>query len=67
MAEEFDTDYTSEVVCPYCGHQHRDSWELLEDCDTYECVSCEKEFEYQRETEVTYCTWKKDKTPAKGV
>jgi hypothetical protein len=44
---------TDEVVCPYCGAEVMDSWELP-DCDDIECWECGKKFHYEREVTVTY-------------
>ena len=49
---------TSEVVCPYCGHVHSDSWELPDYDDSFECYECGKKFYYGREVEVTYSSHK---------
>lgn len=56
MNKEIDHDYTDEIVCPYCGYEFGDSWELG-DGGELECDKCEKEFEYYRRIEVTYCTY----------
>lgn len=49
---------TSEVVCPHCGHEHSDSWEIGHHSDSssveMECHECEKKFSFERETDVTY-------------
>lgn len=50
------TQYTDEVVCPHCGHEHRDSFEMSE--GRYECGDCCKPFEITRNVEVTYSTEK---------
>ena len=55
-AFEGDTDYTTEVICPHCGYEYRDSWELEE--GTTECQNCGNSFEIDRYVEVTYCTTK---------
>lgn len=57
--EEIDHDFTSEVVCPHCGHIHGDSCELPDSDDMY-CANCGEEFHFTREIEVTYSTYKKD-------
>ena len=49
-----DTDYTSEITCPHCGHEHRDSWEASE--GQTECSDCGREFVVTRHVEVTYST-----------
>lgn len=60
---KIDHEYTREVTCPYCGHENSDSWELSggdgEEFET-ECGSCEKEFTYARNIEITYSTFKKE-------
>ena len=55
-AFEGDTDYTSEVVCPHCGHESRDSWDISE--GVTECGDCGHEFELTRNVSVTYTTRK---------
>ena len=49
-----EQDDTDELVCPWCGYVNRDSWELPDEDDAYECPSCGKTFEYMRQTTVTY-------------
>lgn len=56
---ELNTYYTEEIVCPYCGHVHQNSFELTKDEDTMECENCNKEFEYVRNIEITYSTFPK--------
>ncbi len=53
-----DTDYESEVTCPWCGHIHSDSWEYPDSDDAFQCSDCEKIFVMNREVEVTYSTSK---------
>ncbi len=58
---EVESWYTSEAVCPYCGHIDRDSWELgngAEGCGVSECGECGKEYSYQRHISVSYSTEK---------
>jgi hypothetical protein len=55
--EEIDHDFTDEVVCPHCGWQSRDSWEL-DDSGYMDCEECEKEFFFERNITVRYCTGK---------
>lgn len=54
---EIDHDHTDEVVCPYCGYEFGDSWDLSDDSGELDCSECGKEFEYYRHIEVTYCTY----------
>ena len=53
-----DTEYTSQMVCPHCGYEDYDSWELSNDSGGTDCASCGKQFNYERQIEVTYTTTK---------
>jgi len=58
--EEIDCSSTDEIVCPYCGHEHRDSWEMLDghsDCGKVDCGECEREFEVSRYVSVSYTSY----------
>jgi len=59
---EIDCDGTEEIVCPFCGYVHGDSWKFRsnqqEDLGLYDCANCEKEFYVNREVRVTYSTMK---------
>jgi len=48
--------YEKNIKCPYCDYEWKDSWEFTEDGGTHTCDSCEKEFNVERELEVTYNT-----------
>ena len=48
--------YEKNIKCPYCDWEDQDSWEFTEDSGTWTCGSCEKEFNVDREIEVTYST-----------
>lgn len=64
LHEEIDHKYTEEIVCPYCGHEHQDSWERrgtdLNAEDEDQCESCEKTFKWYRGFSVWYNTAKVD-------
>ena len=51
-----DTDYTDEVVCPYCGYEHQDSYEY-EDGEI-DCQRCDNKFNLTKEVSVSYTTEK---------
>ena len=51
-----DTDYTTEITCPHCGYEYRDSWESSD--GDHECPDCERGFEVIKDITVTYCTEK---------
>jgi hypothetical protein len=58
MNKEIDHDYTDEIVCPYCGYEFSDSWEIGADSGEEECYECGEKFEFYRHIEVSYCTAK---------
>jgi len=60
---KIDHKYTDNIICPWCGHKDRDSWES-DDNGEEECGDCGKEFTYERIVTVEYCTSKKKETPA---
>lgn len=56
----FDHNATNEVICPYCGYEFSDSWEFKEEWGELKCDECNKTFKYERFTEATYFTEKKE-------
>lgn len=50
----FDHEYTDEVVCPNCGYEFGDSWEM--DDGTHDCPDCEQKFHLEKCVSVTYTT-----------
>lgn len=58
--KNIEHQFTDDIVCPYCGEEVGDSWEISSDSDTYECGGCGKTFYYTRDVTVTYST---DKLP----
>lgn len=72
--EEFDTEYTDEIVCPWCGHEHEDSWDHFSSygCNTceFDCDSCGKTIYVEQIVKVTYSSSKeesKQPPPKSGV
>ena len=57
---EIDHEYTDEVVCPWCGYVHIDSWEWEDDDGEDSCYKCDKVFTYTRHFTVEYSTEKKE-------
>jgi hypothetical protein len=57
---DMDHSYTDEIVCPYCGSEQGDSWELSDDSGDLECGNCDKEFTYERDITVNYTTSRKE-------
>ena len=61
--QEIDHEHTDLIVCPYCGHENQDSWEIdfgpEMDAEMFlTCVSCENEFRVSCEVVVMYSTEK---------
>lgn len=59
MEKEFEYEFTDEIVCPYCGHEHIDSWEQPDEVDSFDCHECFMDFKMKRNVEITYSTYKK--------
>lgn len=55
-----DCRYTSDLVCPYCGAEDSDSWELSESDSNHQCGSCEKFFTYETDTTRTFIAARAD-------
>jgi len=53
---EDKTSVEEEMICPYCGYEQMNSWEIPGDDGTVECGRCEKEFDFTRNVEVTFST-----------
>jgi len=53
-----DTEYQADITCPYCGDKDGDSLDFPNYSDGIECENCGKEFVMQRNTVVTYSTYK---------
>lgn len=59
MSKEIDHSYTKEIICPWCGYEISDSWEMSDSDDECECGDCYKIFSYEREFEITYSSSRK--------
>lgn len=60
----FNTIRTQNVICPYCGYEDKDSWDidfgLGLDGDRYiVCVHCREEFFISRIVDVKYTSQKR--------
>lgn len=58
-----ETEHTDYAVCPYCGYEERDSWEInlgpgIEGDGDASCASCGKDFRVWRHCSVSYSTRK---------
>lgn len=41
-----ETVMTWDPVCPYCGYEDPDGWELREPAGEAECLNCGREYSY---------------------
>ena len=55
--EDYECRNQSELVCPYCGYEHHDSWEIGDDQDSSECNECGKKFGFEQEVTRTFSTY----------
>ena len=55
MSEKIDCRGTSEPICPHCGRQQEDGWEM-QDGNIYGCQCCEKSFRFNVEYYPVYST-----------
>lgn len=57
---EIKHKYTKEIVCPYCGYEYMDSWEMVkpEEGEDIVCENCEKKFYARSDMDITYITSK---------
>ncbi len=61
--KEWDCKYEEDLICPYCGHKHSDSFEFYGEDETemeMECHDCGKEFIYHTNIEYSLSSYKKD-------
>jgi hypothetical protein len=62
MKEEIETEYTDNIVCPYCGYEDTDSWEHDDDSSEATCSDCGKDFRIEIHRSTTYSSFKIDCT-----
>ena len=53
-----DCRYTQNLICPFCGDENHNSWEVHGDDGEINCGNCGKTMCYERQVDVTYSTWK---------
>ncbi|MFH2143074.1 MAG: hypothetical protein ABIJ97_11660 [Bacteroidota bacterium] len=66
LKHDYDTDYTDEIICPYCGCKFMDSWKISADMSDGEtvitsCQECDKEFNVLVNIDISYTTWEKER------
>jgi len=60
--EEFDTTYTHNLTCPYCGYEHEGEYDFegeYNETITHKCWNCEKEFVFEAECVLKFTSKKK--------
>lgn len=56
IPRESDCSGANNCVCPYCGYEDTDSWELSGDSGIATCGTCGRDYHYYREVSVSYDT-----------
>ena len=52
--EPEDKDYENNLICPYCGYEDKDSWELSDNDEEHECGRCGATVSFERVVTVEY-------------
>jgi len=63
VTNELNHFLTEEIVCPYCGYQHTESYEFFDDMEgdeDIECGDCGEEFRGSRIVTIQYTSRKKE-------
>lgn len=58
-----NTENTRNIICPYCGYEDLDSWEMTSETEEeetikIECTNCEKKFDLIYHIVLTYSSFK---------
>jgi len=56
---DIDLSYNLNPVCPHCGYEMQDAWQLGDNDQEVECNACEKDYFVSIDVDVTYSTSKK--------
>lgn len=68
--KEIDHEFTAYVVCPWCGYEDADGWELFSggeaDSTETECGECGKPFFAEALMTIEYSTRKVEPKPESG-
>ena len=62
VKKEYNCDYQTEIVCPYCGKVVSDSWEYREGVEPnqdteIQCPNCDEDFFFSFDVSVTYSSY----------
>jgi transposase-like protein len=65
MEKKIDTFYTKDIICPYCGYEDTESYEMEGEeggwndaTGEYKCPECNMKFHWRRSVSVKYVTTK---------
>jgi DNA-directed RNA polymerase subunit RPC12/RpoP len=62
VTNEWNHTLEDEVVCPYCGYVHTESYEFFDDMEgdeDIECIDCGEEFRVSRIVTIQYTSRKR--------
>lgn len=51
-----ETDFTPHTVCPHCGYEDTDCWELSGNSGVTDCPECGEGYAWEAHHEVSYST-----------
>lgn len=57
-SEQFKTYRTDWPVCPYCGYDEPDPWEIETNETSIDCVNCGKKYAIEQIISRTFCSFK---------
>lgn len=58
-----DTEHTDNAICPYCGYEDPDAWDIdlghqIEGDGETDCPACSRAYSVSRHVTITYTTKK---------
>lgn len=56
--EDFETSFTDSPVCPYCGYEVRDVFEIGSEVTDIYCGRCNKKYSIEQETSRIFTSFK---------
>lgn len=49
-----DHEWSSDLICPHCGHVYHDAWELMDESGETECGECGRTYAWERHIMVRF-------------
>lgn len=56
IMKDFNSITSDKIVCPYCKHEHIDSFEFTEDDYEFVCQECDRVFSMTRDVSISFLT-----------